>query len=92
MLRMKLWLLQPIDIAGATRTYDGEGVTVRRWTWDCSNGFVVRASTEQEARSLAVTEAGDEGADAWLDAKLTSCVVVNAKGPSEIVLRDFMAG
>jgi len=92
---MNLWILQPIDAVNAERemkTSDGRTLNVSRWTWDCANGFVVRASTEDEARLLASTKAGDEGDDAWLNPKFTSCEPLNNDGETEIVLRDFLVG
>lgn len=66
--------------------------TAGYFTWDCTFGFVVRAETEDAARALASSEAGDEGAAAWLDTKQTTCEELTAYGEAEIILRDFHAG
>jgi len=86
---MKLWILEPIDDRA---TFELNGHTVKRWTWDCAYGFVVRAMTEDDARKHAMREAGDEGDDAWLDDKLTSCQELSADGEPGIVLKDFLTG
>ena len=74
---MKLWLLQPVT----------------PWVpwYDKAFGFVVRASTEEKARWLASTQAGDEGCAVWLDAKQTTCVELVANGKQDVILRDFAA-
>ena len=74
---MKLWILQPIE------PWDP-------W-YDRAFGFVVRAQTEQEARVLASTEAGDEGGSSWQDEDKTTCYELTAEGFSCVVLRDFWA-
>lgn len=73
---MKLWLLQRTDTVG----------------WDEADGFVVRAMTEDHARFLAAQEAGGEGEDTWRASLKSSCVELSAKGPPNIILRDFKAG
>lgn len=72
---MKIWLLRP----------------VKGWEpwYDSAFGFVVRAATEERARHLASTKAGDEGSVAWFDSARTTCVEVPSDGEEEIVLRDF---
>ena len=71
-----LWILRP----------------VKSWEpwYDKSNGFVVRADSEADARRLASADAGDEGIEAWLDAAKTTCVELLASGTSEVVICDFM--
>ena len=94
---MKLWIMKAIDPVNATRTFppskwsENEYI-VKRWTWDCSYEFVVRAETESEARELASSRHGEEGPDAWTDPTLTSCFILTEDGPAEVVLRDFLAG
>lgn len=74
---MRLWLLRP--------------VTGWKPWYDSAFGFVVRAETEERARHIASTEAGDEGSVVWFDPAKTTCVELQAAGPEEIVLRDFAA-
>lgn len=86
---MKLWILKPIDEKSRVTT---EGLSVKRWTWDCAWGFVVRALTEQAARRKAADESGDEGRDAWLDTELTTCVELTNEGDPGVVMKDFLSG
>lgn len=92
-LPMKLWLLRPIE--GDT-LFSG---------WDTAQGFVIRAETEGEARSLAHACGGAEGryygswesteavdTRAWTSAEHSTCVELTADGPTEIVMRDFLHG
>lgn len=76
---MKLWLLRPI----------GENGTAWCVVYDCSYGFVIRAQSEADARNLAADYSGDEGGGAWLDSTLSSCVVLEADGQAEVIIRDF---
>lgn len=58
--------------------------------FDCCFGMVVRAATEQEARLVAQTQAGDEQLKGtpWLDAALTRCERLDPDGAPEVILRD----
>ncbi len=89
---MKLWLLKPLDASAKRASEWNPTLQVDVWTWDCAYGFVVRAKDEEEARSLASKMCGDEGRETWLDAKMTSCQRLEARGQAEVVLRDFVAG
>lgn len=74
----KLWLLKGIgDHFGG---------------YDCAYGFVIRAPTAIQARTIASENAGDEGNDAWLNNHVTSCIKLESNGPTDIILRDFNAG
>jgi hypothetical protein len=57
--------------------------------YDCMFAIVVRAGSEDEARRLAVTEAGSEGEDVWTDPSKTVCERVWPDGGSEVICRDF---
>ena len=96
---MRLWLIRPRSIEPkegiiecAHRDDDGP--------WDCwpdtAVGFVVRAASEQEARSFADENAGYEksyGADrAWLDDALSSCEELSPNGETGLIMRDFRRG
>jgi len=70
--------------------------------YDEAMGFLVRARSEKHARKLAagldehgVGEhggPGDEGHEAWLDGKQTSCETLPVLGPAGVLMRDFKAG
>lgn len=93
---MKLWLLRPVE--GLAKNND----PWEPW-YDKAFGFVVRAETEEQARAVAMKEAGDEGhrwgagfkkrmdVPAWTDAKYSTCVELLPDGPAGVVLRDFAA-
>ena len=87
---MKLWLLRPVKNLA-------EGDNPWKPWYDKVFGFVIRASSEEEARQLANddAEAENEGiattATPWLDKKYSSCIEVLAMGKSEIIIRDFHA-
>ena len=57
--------------------------------YDKSFGHVVRAVSEFKARELASIESMDEGYNAWLDNKVTSCEVLTAKGEEEHIIGDY---
>ena len=60
--------------------------------YDEAFGFVVRAISAREARRLASEQAGDEGADAWLDSKKSTCEILRDRGKVGVIIRDFNAG
>ena len=91
---MMLWLLRPIE---------PRPNLWKPW-YDKSFGFVVRASTEEEARHIAQANGGDEigptfftdgtqseGPRAWLDAQYSSCVPLINDGKPALIIRDFWA-
>jgi len=57
-----------------------------------AQGFVVRAATEYAARELAADKHGDEQALVWLLEEMTTCTKLTKRGPSEIILRDYLPG
>jgi hypothetical protein len=62
---------------------------------DRVEGFVVVAADELEARSLAASQPGDEGADYWFRPDVTVVHIGTALpsiAGSDIVLRAFHAG
>jgi hypothetical protein len=75
----KLWLLQPVDDNSAP------------WLsfHNCMFGFVVRALHEDEARTLSAKQAGDEGPDAWLSSRLSTCVELKDDGHSKVILEAY---
>lgn len=76
-----LWLLERLE---------------ERPVYDCNNGMIVAADTEDKARFLASSrDYGDEDPALWLDAKRSSIVLIGMALPtvkSGVVLRDFLAG
>jgi hypothetical protein len=81
MKRMRLYLLEPIDPYEEPYDY-----------CDVAEGFVVRAKDEMEARMTAGEQAGEEGADAWKDQRLTRCQEILLQGDACIILKAFRAG
>lgn len=76
---MKIWLLKRVE-------------NNRAPVYDCNDGFVIRATSEGEAREIAAAQRGDEGAAVWRTAEGSSCEELVADGDSGIILRDFHAG
>jgi len=65
------------------------------YRYDCFLGFVVRAENEQQAREFAAEKsdgAGDEGKEAWLDAKYSTCTILTTDGEPGVLLSDYNAG
>ena len=91
---MPLWLLQPVEDRPALDD------PWNPWFDKCF-GMVVRASTEDEARSLAHEKAANENRGMflgqrnantntpWLDAKYSTCSVLVSDGCAEVVIRDM---
>lgn len=92
----KLWILRP------RQSLDP------RWTYDCAFGFVVRAATEADARTIAQQGGGDEigprydsesnrlasldSFPAWLDSEHSTCVELPTDGEAGEIMQDFNAG
>jgi hypothetical protein len=80
---MKLWLLRPVD-----------GDELWEPWFDKTFGFVVRAETEEQARAIATTAAGNEDyagrlrTNAWVDSAHSSCIELTPDGESGIVIQD----
>ena len=72
---MTLWLLKRTDRVG----------------YDEYAGFVIRASSEREAREIAWSAASDEPRDVWLN-DAVAARPIDADGKDEIILGDFNAG
>lgn len=63
------------------------------YDWDCYDGFVIRANSEEHARQIA--EDGyrrDEPGGFWLDPKHSSIEEVFVDGEGEVVLSSYVAG
>ncbi len=59
------------------------------WDYDCYDGKVIVADSEQRAREIANADTGDEG-EIWNNAALVSCQVVNAEIES-VILSSYNA-
>lgn len=91
---MKLWLLRPVD-----GLVDGDDP----WTpwYDKAHGFVVRACSEEEARTIANANAGDENSGSflgrktantrqpWKDVKYSTCEELAPDGEAGVVIKDY---
>jgi hypothetical protein len=77
---MKLWILRPKDRNKLSLPW-----------YDKTFGFVVRAENQAAARLLASEYPGDEGTEAWLDPRNSTCEELAAKGNPEVVMKDFAA-
>ena len=77
---MKLWLLTRLD-------YDRSPI------YDCYDGYVLAAPTEEAARTMANYRPGGEGA-CWLDPSRAECKHIGESIDEEpgIYLADFHAG
>lgn len=64
--------------------------------YDKMFGFVIRASSEEEAREIADKNSADEKrcftVSPWLSNKYTTCEILEESGETGIILRDFNAG
>lgn len=76
---MRLWLLRPVD----------DTLAPWRLWFNSIFGFIVRAKDEPAARALAVAQPGDEGAEAWLSPRCSTCVELPLDGSEEVVMADY---
>ena len=60
------------------------------WPYDKMRGFIIAAESEEEARSIAHANCGDEGS-VWLEPTMTYCKLLTASKPG-VVMSDFHAG
>lgn len=86
---MKLWLLKPVE--GLAKDNDPWEMP-----YDKTDGVVVRAECETDAREIAVEAGGDEMTIAmespWLNPRYTTCTVIDKKGPAEVILYSYVNG
>lgn len=75
---MKLWILRPKD----------KDKLWEPW-YDKAFGFVVCAEDEAGARLQAARSPGDEGKEAWLNDKHSTCVELTVGPTPFIVMQDF---
>lgn len=93
---MKLWILTAKDALP-------QGDNPWEPWYDKAFGFVVRASTEEEARAFAHGSAGDENRGEflrmttaqtktpWKDPKYSDCEELLPEGTAGVIIRDFAA-
>ena len=83
---MKLWLLRPIEKSGLWDPW-----------YDKAFGFVVRAKTEEDARSFAQAEGGAETEwgrgrnPAWTSQEHSTCIELFPEGEEGVIIKDFAA-
>ena len=90
---MPLWLLRPIHYKSQEDDLwdePQEDDICNPW-YDKAFGFVVRAETAEGARRIAAEKCGDEGEDAWLNAKYSTCTVLES-APNYLDATDCIAG
>ncbi len=63
---MKLYILRPIE----------DSVEYGRFTYDCAFGFVVRAKSPKQARTLAALHAGCEGIMSMMITMVVSIAII----------------
>jgi len=56
--------------------------------YDRTFSFVVRAESAENARKIAAENAGAEGAEAWLNEKLSGCDVLSSWGEPGVIIED----
>jgi len=77
---MKLYLLKP------------KNLRLWRHYYDMYHGGVVRASSAKRARAFMASLARDEGYNAWLDPRNSTCTILKPEGREGIVLLDGRNG
>ena len=85
---MKLWILRPKP--NLPRELDPW-----RGKYDRSDGFIVAATSEQEARRLADKDACDEnmcGRNPWLNPDFSTCKVLVPGQEPGVIMCDLMHG
>ena len=60
--------------------------------WDQVAGFVIRATTEADARCRAAANVYGEDMVGWNDPAQSTCTRLTDDGAAGIILRDFRAG
>lgn len=89
---MKLYLLRPVGYTVHNDTVPKDSI----WDpwYDKAFGFVISASSPNEARALAHARGGDENRsllNPWLDPKQSTCTILKPTKESQIIIRDFAA-
>lgn len=79
---MKLWLL---------KRRKGLCASESPWipSYDKAKGFIIRAESCGAARSMASARAIDEGSEAWLDKRFSTCEEITEEGDFGILLESI---
>ena len=80
---MKLWLLRPKGYEN-----DQEPEPWKPW-YDKAFGFVLRAQNISQARRMASMNCGDEGEQAWLNARWSTCEELTSDGEPGFIMFDI---
>ena len=75
---MKLWILRPVKTLNSP--WDP-------W-YDKCFGMVIRAKSEELARSLASRYSGSEGSEPWQNPIQSSCEILEREGPEVVLMLD----
>ena len=75
---MKLWILRPVKTLNSP--WDP-------W-YDKCFGMVIRAKSEELARSLASRYSGSEGSEPWQNPIQSSCEILDKEGPEVVLMLD----
>ena len=75
---MKLWILRPVKTLNSP--WDP-------W-YDKCFGMVIRAKSEELARSLASRYSGSEGSEPWQNPIQSSCEILDREGPEVVLMLD----
>jgi hypothetical protein len=67
-------------------------LTREDWGCDEYDAFLVRATSKKKARIIASLSCGDEGKDAWMSKKTSTCQIIKAGGVDRIIISSFNAG
>lgn len=61
--------------------------------YDIATGFIVRATSPQQARKFASECCSDEGPQTWIDPQFSTCRRLTPESAGlGIIMRDFRAG
>lgn len=62
-------------------------------SFDCFEGHIIAAKSEEDVRKIAAAQPGDEGAELWLNPEKSIVTVVNPADYDKpaIILSDFHA-
>ena len=87
---MKLYILRPVENLQDDNPWDP-------W-YDKSFGFIISATSQEEAREIADTKAGDENYELgvntkrpWLEKGYSTCEILTPSEVPEMIMIDFSA-
>lgn len=56
--------------------------------FDKTFGMVIRAESEERARTIAAENCSEEGRGAWLDSENSTCEELTGDGEEEVIISD----